>query len=129
MAEGKKPSEQIQEFVDFMEESKIRYESAKKKCEELDSFDRLIYWAHKFEFAKDKAERNRFATQYQNERRERRRYKDICDTYETVYNFMSSDNNKGALKRMKGMINIQKKEEDYVNGNRIYKAGDRNDSD
>lgn len=123
----KKPSDILLEFVDFLEEVKSQYETAKKKCEEYDSADRLIYWAHKFEMAMDKSERNKLATAYQNERRERRKYKDICDTYVKIYNFITSDNNKSTLKRMKGIIHIQKKEEDYVTGERAYKAGEKYD--
>ena len=104
------------------------YEQAKKKCEEYDSVERHIQWAHKFEFAKDKLERNRLATAYQKERQDRRKYKDICDTYDTVYKFITSDNNKSTLRRMKGMVNIQKCQEDYVDGDRVYK-GDKHDSD
>lgn len=124
----KKPSEVIQEFVEYLNVTKDAYEQAKKKCEEYDSVERLIHWAHKFEFAKDKLERNRLATAYQKERQERRKFKDVCDTYETVYKFITSDNNKSTLKRMKGMVNFQKSQEDYVGGDRIYK-GDCYDSD
>ncbi len=124
----KKPSEVIHEFVEYLNITKDVYEQAKKKCEEYDSVERLIQWAHKFEFAKDKLERNRLATAYQKERQDRRKYKDICDTYETVYKFITSDNNKSALRRMKGMVNIQKCQEDYVDGDRVYK-GDKHDSD
>lgn len=125
---GKKPSEVIQEFVEYLNNTKDVYEEAKKKCEEFDSVERLIHWAHKFEFAKDKLERNRLATAYQKERQDRRKFKDICDTYETIYKFITSDNNKSTLKRMKGMVNFQKEQENYVDGDRVYK-GDRHDSD
>ena len=120
----KKPSEIIEAFITFLEFSKNEYEQAKKKCEEWDSSERAIYWKHKFEFAKDKAERNRFATAYHNERKERRKYKDVCDKYKAIYDFMRSENNKSALKRMKGMINIQKHQEKYLESERQYKGGD-----
>lgn len=124
----KKPSEVIQEFVEYLNVTKDAYEQAKQKCEEYDSVERLIHWAHKFEFAKDKLERNRLATAYQKERQERRKFKDVCDTYETVYKFITSENNKSTLGRMKSMLNIQKRQEDYVDGDRVYK-GDKHDSD
>lgn len=121
---NKKPSDITQEFVDYLEESRKIYEYAKRKCEEYDSMERHIYWAHKFEFAKDRNERNRLATEYQNERKERRRYKNICDEYKTLVNFINSDNNKGALKRLKGLIDVQKKEEEYLSNKRVYKGGE-----
>lgn len=124
MVDGKKPSEITQEFVNFLEESKKLYESSKKKVEEYDSIERHIYWAHKFEFAKDKGERNRLATAFQKERQERRRYKNICDEYKVLIGFINSDNNKGALKRLKGMISVQKSEEEYLDSERKYKGGE-----
>lgn len=125
MSDRKKPSKITQEFVEFLEESKKLYEFAKKKCEEYDSMERHIYWAHKFEFAKDKNERNRLATAFQKERQERRRYKNICDENKVLIGFINSDNNKGALKRLKGMIEPQKREEEYVSNKRVYKGGDQ----
>ena len=120
----RKPSDVTQEFVDFLEESKAVYENARKKFEEYDSMERHIYWAHKFEFAKDRNERNRLATKYQNERKERRRYKNICDEYKILAGFINSDNNKGALKRLKGLIEVQRREEEYISNKRVYKGGD-----
>lgn len=99
MSDRKKPSEITREFVNFLEESKALYESAKKKVEEYDSIERHIYWAHKFEFAKDKGERNRLATAFQKERQERRRYKNIFDEYKVLICFINSDNNKGRAKK------------------------------
>lgn len=125
MQSGKKPSDYLQEMLDYLEDSKNLYENAKKECEKYDSVDRLIYWAHKFEFANGKNERNRLATAYQRERIERRRYKDICDTYEKIHDFVCSENNKSTLKRMKGMIQNQKKQEEYLEGERVYKAGNQ----
>lgn len=125
MSDKKKPSEITQEFIDFLEESRTLYEFAKKKVGEYDSIERHIYWAHKFEFAKDRNERNRLATAFQKERQERRRYKNICDEYKVIVGFVSSDNNKGALKRLKGMIEPQKREEEYVSNKRVYKGGDQ----
>lgn len=124
----RKPSENIDEFVQFLEEVKEIYETAKAKCEEFDSMDRLIYWSHKFEFANDKSERNRLATAYQRERQERRRYKDLCDEYKVIYDFVNSENNKSTLRRMKGMIDRQKHKENYLESDRVYKAGVKNDT-
>lgn len=123
MKKERKPSEILEEFIDFLQESKELYNYAKRKCEEYDSMERHIYWDHKFEFAKDRNEKNRLSTAYQRERKERRRYKNICDKYSVLVKFIESDNNKGTLKRLKGMIEAQKREEDYVSSNRVYKGG------
>lgn len=120
---NRKLSEVTREFVEFLEDSKSMYDFARKKCEEYDSMDRHIYWAHKFEFANDKNERNRLGTAFQKERKERRRYKDICDEYKILVGFVNGDNNKGTLKRLKRIIDAQKREEEYLESERKYKGG------
>lgn len=96
-----RPSEKLKSFVQFLEDTKESYESAKKKVGEFDSMERHIYWAHKFEFANNRNERNRLATEYHHERLERRKYKDICDLYELVYEFINSENNKKYVEAIK----------------------------
>lgn len=124
MKAEKKPSEIVQEFIDFLEDSKTEYEEAKAKCDKYDSIDRHIYWAHKFELASDKNERNRLATEYQKERLDRRECKNTVDRLKTIHDFVCSDNNKGTLKRMKGMIQVQKSQENYFDGEKQYKGGE-----
>lgn len=124
MKAEKNPSEIVQEFIDFLESSKTEYEEAKVKCDKYDSIDRHIYWAHKFELASDKNERNRLATAYQKERLDRRACKNTVDRLKTIHDFVCSDNNKGTLKRMKGMIQVQKSQEDYLDSEKEYKGGE-----
>lgn len=123
MGKERMPSEIITDFLDFLQESKDLYNHAKSKCEEFDSSERHIYWDHKFEFAKDRNERNRLSTAYQRERKERRRFKDVCDKYSVLVKFIESDNNKGTLKRLKGMVAPQKHQEEYLTSDRVYKGG------
>ena len=120
MQKQKKPSEILQEFIEFLEDAKNMYELARKKCEEFDSLERHIYWAHRIEFAKDRNEKNRIATAHQKERLERRRYKDICDRYEKIHIFVYSENNKATLKRLKGVVGAQKHQEEYLESKRHY---------
>ena len=122
-------SEKLKGFIQFLEDTKESYESAKKKLGEYDSKERHIYWAHKFEFANNRNERNRLTAEYHHERLERRKYKDICDLYELVYEFINSENNKSTLKRLKGAIQRQEKQEDYLESERTYKRGDSGDTD
>ena len=124
MKAEKKPSEIVQDFIEFLDNSKAEYEEAKAKCDKYDSIDRHIYWAHKFELASDKNDRNRLATAYQKERLDRRACKNTVDRLKTIHDFVCSDNNKGALKRMKGMIQVQKSQEDYLDGEKEYKGGE-----
>ena len=104
------------------------YEIAEKKCDEYDSLDRHVYWDHKIEFAKDKNERNRIATAHQKERLERRRYKNISDLYKEIHGFICHELNKAILKRLKALLEKQKRVEEYLYGDREYKAGDKYDN-
>lgn len=118
----KKPSEIISDFIELMKTAQEQCADAKKKCSELDSFERHEYWDHSFEFARDKSERNKLATAYQQERRKRREYKDIVDFYIRINDFVSSENNKAVLKRLNGMLSMQKHQEEYLASDRKYKG-------
>ena len=124
MKAEKKPSEIVQDFIEFLDNSKAEYEEAKAKCDKYDSIDRHIYWAHKFELASDKNERNRLATAYQKERLDRRACKNTVDRLKAIHDFVCSDNNKSTIKRMKGMIQVQKSQEDYLDSEKEYKGGE-----
>lgn len=128
MQKQKKPSEIIEDFINLMKDAQEQYSDARKQCEILDSTDRHVYWAHKFEFA-DKAERGRLGTAYQRERKKRREHKDIVDLYKYVNDFACSENNKAVLKRLNGMLTLQKRQERYLESDRSLKekAGDDND--
>ena len=64
----RKPSEIIQDFIDLLNYANDIYTKSKSECEQLDSIERVRSWQHKFEFAKDKQERNRLATALHKER-------------------------------------------------------------
>lgn len=121
----RKPSEIIQDFIDLLKESQEKYDASKAECEKLDSPERSKQWAHKFEFADNKQERNKLATAYRNERKLRRQNKDVVDLYKCIHDFASSENNKAVLKRLNGMLGMQKHNEKYLSSDRQYKAGDK----
>lgn len=129
MQNERKPSEIIQDFIDLLKESQDRYDEAMAECEKLDSPEKARQWAHKFEFADNKQERNKLATAYRNERKLRRQHKDVVDLYKRIHDFASSENNKAVLKRLNGMLGMQKHNEEYLSSDREYKAGDHIDSD
>ena len=126
---NRKPSEIIQDFIDLLNYANDIYNESKSECERLDSIERVRSLQHKFEFAKDKQERNRLATALHKERLQRRKFKDTVDLYIHVHNFSNSENNKAVLKRLGGMLNLQKRTEEYLDSDREYKAGDDDDSD
>lgn len=127
-----KPSDVINNFIEYLKDIEEKYKEAKKQCAFYDSHDRQIDWEHKFEFAKNKSERNKLATAYQQERKKRREYKDIVDLYENIVRFVSSEQNKPTLNRMKSMISKQISKEEYLDGDRVYKkrsAGETKESE
>lgn len=125
MQTERKPSEIIQDFIDLLKDGQEKYNNAMSECERLDSFERSKQWAHKFEFASNRQERNKLATAYREERKLRRKHKDIVDLYKVVHDFASSENNKAVLKRLNGMLGVQKHSENYLSSDREYKAGDK----
>ena len=72
------------------------------------------------EFAKDQAERNRVATKLQKSRRSRRENKDLVKRDEKVVQFFTEEKNRGFLNRMRQLLGQQRKEEEYLSGERIY---------
>lgn len=118
----KLPSEIISDFIELMRSSKDKYTEAKKIVDELDYFERRKWWAHQFEFAPNKSERNKLATAYQQERKRRREYKDTVDLYKVLNEFDSNNNNKPTLKRLNGMLTAQMHQEEYLASDREYKG-------
>ena len=73
------------------------------------------------EFASDKAERNRVATKLQNSRKERRKNKDIVKLYERFVRFTEDQSNRRTINLLRQLLGQQRKEEEYLKSNRIYK--------
>lgn len=119
MINERKPSEIIEDFIDLIERSHKEYLENKKAYEQLDN--KTLVWAHDFEFAPDKAARNRLGTAYQKERKKRREYKDNAELYKNIHEFACSENNKPILKRLSGTLAKQKEKEAYLFSERVYK--------
>lgn len=66
---GYQPSEVLQGFLDYVDQIKAEYQSAREAVGKEDK--RLQDLLHELEFAEDKAARNRVATKFQRSRRER----------------------------------------------------------
>lgn len=114
-----KPSEIIETFLDWLESCKNEYEENYAIAGEEDK--RVQDFLHAMEFAQNKQERNRIATQLQQSRKRRRVAKDKVQELKEVYDFYKDQNNRPTLKRIKGIIPKQKKTEAYLAGERTYK--------
>ncbi len=113
------PSEAIQDFLDFIDQIVPEYELAKKQMKKEQ--DKEPDFLHDFEFAKDKAERNRLATQFHRSRVYRRKCKDQVQELEYVINFVRDPVNKKLIVNLKQLLGNQLKREEYLNGERHYK--------
>ncbi len=115
----KTPAEQLSEFLNFVEQSYTDYQIASEALKEEDR--RLQDLLHEMEFAADKAERNRVATRLQKSRRERRKNKDTVKLNEQVVRFFEEKPHRDTLNKMKQLLGRQRKEEEYLFGERVYK--------
>lgn len=115
----RRPSEVLEEFLSYIDDVKTEYEKAFAIVGEEDK--RLQDLLHALEFAPNKQERNKIATQFQKSRRRRRKAKDKVLELERVYEFQKDQANKPFLKRLKGTITQQKGTEQYLSGQRKYK--------
>lgn len=114
-----KPSDRLEQFLNYLESVKEEYEANFAIVGEEDK--RLQDLLHALEFAPNKQERNKIATQFQQSRRRRRKAKDKVMELEKVYEFQKDQANRPILKRLKATITQQKGNEQYLSGPREYK--------
>ncbi len=114
-----KPSEMLEQFLSYIDAVKTEYEENFAIVHEEDK--RLQDLLHALEFAPNKQERNKIATQFQQSRKRRRKAKDKVLELEKIYEFQKDQTNKAFLKRLKGTMNQQRGTEQYLEGKREYK--------
>ena len=122
-SEEKSKAKKLEEFLKFIEECESEHELA---FEEVGKEDRRLQdLLHEMEFAPDKAARNRVATKLHNSRVSRRKNKDIVKANEEIVAFCK--NNRKIVNEMKELLGKQRKNEDYLNGDRVYKPREENE--
>lgn len=108
----RKPSEIIQDFIDLVDSSHSEFNDSKIK---VDCFNSKTYtWTHKLEDCKNKQERNKLATAWQKELKERRKEKDRKNLWEKIHTFGSDVSNKAFLKKLRHLAQEQIKVEEYL---------------
>ena len=114
----KEPSEVLSDFLNYIDRIRYEYKAAQEavKIEDM----RLQDFLHEMEFAEDKAERNRVATRLQRSRKERRRQKDEMKRLELIVQFFDDPNPKSTINKMRQILGKQRKQEEYLNGERHY---------
>ena len=113
------PAESLEDFLKFVDQCYQEYQMAQEAVSREDK--RLQDLLHELEFAKEKGERNRVATKFQRSRRERRKYKDIIKRNELVGKFFEEKPHRDTLNKLRQLLGRQRKEEEYLSSERIYK--------
>lgn len=128
MEKGTKPSEIIDEFLNFLKYCDKEY----KNCvTQVYKYDRMNQdFLHDIEFAHNYDELCKIATRVHKQRNDRRAMKDRVEFVEKVAKFYSDKQNKQFIDRLKNLLADQKKAEEYVLNERHYnRRGDSNDID
>lgn len=116
---GTSPAQELQRFLNYVDACAQEYRLAYDAVNEEDR--RLQDLIHEMEFAADKAERNRIATRLHNSRVLRRQNKDIVKRDEALVKFFEDPGNRAMLNKMRQLLGRQRKEEEYLAGERVYK--------
>lgn len=114
----KEPSEVLSDFLNYIDRIRYEYKAAEDAMKTEDK--RLQDLLHELEFAEDKAARNRVATKLQKSRRARRRQKDEMMRLELIVQFFDEQTPKSAINKMRQLLGRQRKQEEFLNGERHY---------
>lgn len=112
-------AERLKEFLDFIDQCHAEYQLTYDAVNDEDK--RLQDLIHELEFSTNTAEKNRVATRLRNSRRERRRNKDIVKKNELIVEFFREKNHKDTLNKLRQLLGRQRREEEYLASNRVYK--------
>ena len=113
------PAEALEDFLNYYDSSVLEYRYACDMVSEEDK--RLQDLLHAMEFAQDRSERNKVATRLQQSRKSRRNNKDLVKMNEKLVKFFEDQKNRDTLNRLRQLLGQQRKEEEYLLGERTYK--------
>lgn len=114
----KEPSEVLSEFLNYIDRIRYDYKAAHDAVKKEEK--RLQDLLHGLEFAADENEKRRAGTKLQQSRRTRRQEKDEVKRLELIVKFFDEPNPKNTLNKMRQLLGKQRKEEEYLNGERHY---------
>ena len=114
----KEPSEVLADFLNYIDWIRHDYQEARDAVGMEDK--RLQDLLHGLEFAADENEKRRAGTKLQQSRRIRREAKDEVKCLELIVRFFDEPNPKNTLNKMRQLLGKQRKEEEYLNGERHY---------
>lgn len=115
----KEVSEKLQEFLNFVDACRSQYQAA---YDDVGLEDRRLQdLLHALEFAEGEKEKRKASTKLRQSRKERRKAKDELKRLEAIVEFFNETPHKGTLNKMRQLLGKQRKTEEYLNGERVYK--------
>ena len=115
----KEVSDVLQEFLNYIDQCRNAYQLAQGAVELEDK--RLQDLLHELDPPENVNEKRRSGTKLQQSRLERRRQKDEVKRLRLLIEFFNDPANKSTLNKMRQLLGRQRKEEEFLNGDRIYK--------
>lgn len=114
-----KPSDVIKDFLDYLVNCQKEYQAA---CTEMFAEDKKVQdFLHSIEFENDCKERNKITTRWHISRNRRRAAKDRSLELERIAKFYTDKANKPFIDKLRSMVKDQKKEEEWLESERVYK--------
>ncbi len=114
-----KPSDVIKDFLDYLVTCQKEYQAA---CTEMFAEDKKVQdFLHSIEFENNCKERNKITTRWHISRNRRRAAKDRSLELERVAKFYTDKTNKPFFDKLRSMVKDQKKEEEWLKSERVYK--------
>lgn len=114
----KKPSEVIEDFIEWAKSCSAEYEASKAIVAEEDA--KWQDFLHALEFQGDAKERAKIATIIHRSRERRREAKDRMELLEKPVAFLRREQTKLFLKSLRVLAQDQKREEERLAGDRTY---------
>lgn len=112
-------SQALEEFLGYIEECRQRYKEANEAMNLEDK--RLQDVLHEMEFSRDENEERRVGRKIKRSRRARRRNKDEVARLRPIVSFFAIPANKEMLNKMRKLIQEQRREEENLRRERVYK--------
>jgi len=113
------PAEQLAGFLNFVDQCTAEYRIACDTVSEEDK--RLQDLLHGIELSENRSEADKVLTKLRRSRKQRREYKDAVRRNQLIVEFFNDQNNKATLNKMRQLLGRQRKEEEFLNGKRVYK--------
>lgn len=113
------PAKQMTEFLNFVDQCTSEYRIA---CDIISEEDkRLQDLLHGLEFSESRSEADKITTKLLKSRKLRRENKDIVKRNQLIVSFFEESNNRATLNKMRQLLGRQRKEEEFLSSNRVYK--------